>query len=333
MSFETFGHCDEGVVQRLTLSGGGLTAKMINWGAVIQDLRLTGHDAPLVLGFEDFQHYPEHSPHFGAVPGRYANRIANGRFILDGERYQLDQNQAGTHTLHGGSKGYSKRLWTFADNGPDFVTLTLHSPDGDMGFPGNLDATCTYRLKAGGVLSIELKATTDSPTLCNLTNHSYFNLDDGGRNDILRHRLVIDAGAYVPVDDAAIPSGVVQPVDETPFDLRMATEIGANGVDYDHNFCLAAARRPLTRAAWAQGASSGVEMETWTTEPGVQLYCGQKVKPSPPGLDSIIYPRSAGFCLETQVWPDSPNRPYFPQAVLRPGETYMHETEYRFRLP
>lgn len=331
---EIFGRTEEGDVRRLAISGGGLTAKVIEWGAVIQDLRLDGHDAPLVLGFDTFEHYPGHSPHFGAVPGRYANRIAGGRFVIDGERFQADLNQNGRHTLHGGAKGFSKRRWRFADHGADFVTLTLHSPDGDMGFPGALDAVCTYRLKPNATLSIELGATTDRPTPCNLTNHSYFNLDDGGRGDILRHRLVIDAGAYLPVDADSIPSGVVQPVDGTPFDLRMAAEIGSRGIDFDHNFCLAAGRRPLALAAWAQGAESGIEMEAWTTEPGLQFYTAHKLKPDmPPGLGGIRYRPSSGFCLEAQAWPDSPNRPYFPQSVLRPGEVYRHMTEYRFRLP
>jgi aldose 1-epimerase len=202
-----------------------------------------------------------------------------------------------------------------------------------MGFPGNLNAVCTYRLKPSGVLSIELSATADASTLCNLTNHSYFNLDDGGAGDIPGHRIVIDAGAYLPVDADAIPSGVVQPVDGTPFDLRLADDIGASGVQYDHNFCLSAKQGPLRRAAWAQGAASGIEMETWTTEPGVQFYMGHKIKPNgPEGLTGRAYFPSSGFCLEAQTWPDSPNRPYFPQAVLRPGETYRHLTEYRFKL-
>ena len=290
------------------------------------------NSAPLVLGYPNIQDYLAHSPHFGAVPGRYANRIAGGKFSIEGGRYQADQNEHGANTLHGGKKGYSKRLWTFADQGADFVTLTLHSPDGEMGFPGDLDATCTYRVKAGGVLSIELSAIADRPTLCNLTNHSYFNLDNGGAGDILGHRLMINASAYLPVDDQAIPTGVVQPVDGTPFDLRLASEIGVSGVPYDHNFCLSAASVPLRRVCWAQGNSSGVEMETWTTETGVQFYMGHKIKPNgPAGLTGRPYGASSGFCLETQVWPDSPNRPYFPQAVLRPGETYVHHTEYRFK--
>ena len=321
-------------VYRVEIAAGGLRAKVMSWGAVLQDLRLEGHGAPLVLGFETFEHYPAHSPHFGAVPGRFANRIRDGRFILEGERFQVDQNQDGKHTLHGGRQGYSKVNWRIAGHGDDFVTLALTSPDGDMGFPGNLEARCTYRLKPTGTLSIEYSATTDRPTLCNLTNHSYFNLDDGGAGDILDHRLTINASAYLPNDEDSIPNGVVQPVDETPFDFRLARTIRTDGkqTPYDNNFCLASQQRALTQTAWAQGATSGIEMEMWTSEAGVQFYMGQKMKTGmPAGLDGIQYGVSSGFCLEAQVWPDAPNRPYFPQAVLRPGETYRQITEYRFR--
>ncbi len=322
-------------VHRYTISGGGLTASVMNWGAVVQDLRLAGHDAPLVLGFDRFEDYPAHSPFMGAIAGRYANRIHGGRFRLEGERYQVDTNFIGKHTLHGGALGFGKRVWTVALHGADFVTLTLHSPDGDMGFPGTLEATCTYRLKIPGTLSVELTATCDRPTLCNLAHHSYFNLDDGGAGDILDHRLMLAAAAYLPVDEELIPTGVVQPVDGTPFDFALARpvrmEIEGEQVAYDHNFCLAAARGPLRQAAWLQGASSGVEMEVWTTEPGLQFYAGHKVARSVPGLGGRIYGAHAGMALEPQIWPDSPNRPYFPQAVLWPGGLYRQVTEYRFR--
>lgn len=332
---EIFGRTAEGEdVRRVEIAGGGLRAKVMSWGAVLQDLRLDGHGAPLVLGFETFDLYPAHSPHFGAVPGRFSNRIRNGRFVIDGERFQADRNQDGKHTLHGGKKGYSKVNWRIAEHGADFVTLALASPDGDMGFPGNLEARCTYRLAPAGTLSIEYSATTDRPTLCNLTNHSYFNLDDGGAGDILDHRLTMTASAYLPNDEDSIPNGIVQPVDDTPFDFRMARTIRTAGeqTPYDNNFCLASQQRPLAQAAWAQGATSGIEMEMWTTEPGVQFYMGHKIKPGmPAGLNDIQYGASAGFCLEAQVWPDAPNRPYFPQALLRPGETYRQVTQYRFR--
>jgi aldose 1-epimerase len=338
MEGEHFGKTPAGErVQRFTIAGGGLTAKIINWGAALQDLRLAGHDAPLVLGFDRFDYYPQFSPYFGAIVGRYANRIAGGRFAIAGTQYQTDTNFLGKHTLHGGGKGFGKRVWDVSLHGDDFVTLTLHSSDGEMGFPGAIDVTCTYRMKIPGTLSIELTATTDEPTLCNLANHSYFNLDNGGSGDILGHRLMLNAAAYLPVDDELIPTGVVQPVEGTPFDFRLARPIGSEKDSeqtlYDHNFCLASAHGPLKLAAWAQGAVSGVEMEMWTTEPGVQFYAGGKVAREQEGLGGRHYQNYAGFCLEAQVWPDSPNHSYFPQAVLWPGAIYRQSTEYRFRLP
>jgi aldose 1-epimerase len=332
---ELFGRTAQGEdVHRVEIAAGGLRAKVLSWGAVLQDLRLEGHAAPLVLGFETFDPYPAYSPYFGAVPGRFANRIRNGRFVLDGDRFQTDPNENGKHSLHGGSKGYGKVNWRIAEHGGDFVTLVMASPDGDMGFPGNLEARCTYRVRPAGTLAIEFTATTDRLTLCNLTNHSYFNLDDGGAGDILDHRLTMNASAYLPNDEASIPNGIVQPVDGTPFDFRLARTIRTVGEQtlYDNNICLASQRRALTQAVWAQGATSGIEMEMWTTEPGVQFYMGHKIKPGmPAGLDGIQYGPASGFCLEAQVWPDAPNRPYFPQAALMPGETYRHVTEYRFR--
>ncbi|MCV3240847.1 aldose epimerase family protein [Mesorhizobium sp. ZC-5] len=333
---ELFGTTEEGeAVQRFAISGGGLGANIMTWGAVLQDLRLAGHEAPLVLGFERFDDYPAHSPYFGAAAGRYANRIHDGKFTIAGQRFQANTNFLGRHTLHGGAHGFGTRVWDVALHGRDYVTFSLHSADGDMGFPGAIDVTCTYRLKIPGTLSVEFTATTDEPTLCNLAHHSYFNLDDGGSGDILDHRMMLNAGAYLPVDDELIPTGVVQPVDGTAFDFRQARPIRTEGeqLPYDHNFCLAAARGPLHQAAWVQGAASGVEMEVWTTESGVQFYAGQNVARDAAGHGGRRYKAHAGFCLEPQVWPDSPNRPYFPQAVLWPGEIYRQTTEYRFKLP
>jgi aldose 1-epimerase len=308
----------------------------MSWGAVLQDLRLAGHDAPLVLGFDRFEDYPAHSPYCGAVAGRCANRIAHGRFTIDGEHYQADLNDHGRNTLHGGSDGFGRRNWRLAEAGPDSVTLTLHDSDGAMGFPGALDVTCTYHIRAPGTLRITFEAVCDRPTLCNLAPHSYFNLDNGGAGDILGHRLMIHAGAYLPITEDEIPTGVVEPVQKTPFDFMIPREIrrdeAGEQLKYDHNFCLAAARRPLSLAAWAQGAGSGVELEVWTTEPGLQFYAGYKVDVAVPGHGGRRYKPYSGFCLEPQIWPDSPNRPYFPQAVLRPGETYRHVTEYRFKM-
>lgn len=334
---EIFGKTADGVtVHRFRISGGGLTASIINWGAVVQDLRLAGHEAPLVLGFDRFEDYPAHSPYMGAIAGRYANRIADGHFKIGGKTYQADKNFLGKHTLHGGSKSFGKQVWEVLLHGDDFVTLALHDPDGAMGFPGTLSVTCTYRMKIPGTLSVELSATTDEPTLCNLAHHSYFNLDDGGSGDILDHRIVLPAMAYLPVDEELIPTGLVQPVEGTAFDFRRPRTIGleqeGEQVLYDHNFCIAAARGPLRQAAWVQGATSGVEMEVWSTEPGVQFYGGKGVNPPVPGHDGRTYRPYAGFALEPQTWPDSPNRPYFPQAVLWPGEVYRQVTEYRFSI-
>jgi len=321
-------------VERITISNGGLSAHVLTYGAIVQDLRLSGHRAPLVLGFDELQHYFDHSPYFGAIVGRYANRIAGGRFALDGERFETDANDRG-NTLHGGSEGLDRRLWTIRDCGPDFVTLTIADPSGSMGFPGSLEIACTYRVALPSTLAIELTATCDRATLCNLAHHSYFNLDDGGRNGILDHRLSIAAQAYLPVDGECVPTGEVVPVEGTEFDFALPRTIRSRSrgfSEYDHNFCLAAARGEMALAAWAQGPASGVEMEVWTTEPGLQFFAGQFADRAVPGLDGISYRRFAGFCLEPQVWPDSPNRAYFPQAILRPGEEYRQRTEYRFRL-
>jgi len=337
MDGEVYGTAPSGeTVERYAIAGGGLKANIMSWGAAVQDLRLAGHDAPLVLGFDRFDDYPLHAPYFGATAGRYANRIRDGRFTIAGQRHQVDQNFLGKHALHGGAEGFGRKVWQVAGSGADFVALKLSSPDGDMGFPGALEATCTYRLKIPGTLSVEFTATTDEPTLCNLAHHSYFNLDDGGAGTILDHRLMLPAGAYLPVNDELIPTGVVQPVDGTDFDFRTARpirhEVGGGQIVYDHNFCLTSDRGALHQAAWAQGATSGVEMEVWTTEPGVQFYAGHKVARDVPGLGGRRYENWAGFCLEPQVWPDSPNRPYFPQAVLWPGQIYRQTTEYRFRI-
>jgi aldose 1-epimerase len=335
---EVFGTTQAGeAVRRFTIRGGGLTANIIGLGAIVQDLRLSGHDAPLALGYDRFEPYETDRAFFGAVVGRFANRIGGGRFTIAGKRYQTERNFLGKHTLHGGSEGYFHRPWTVSLHGRDFVTLTLHDPDGAMGFPGALDVTCTYRLKIPGTLSMELTATCEEPTLCNLAQHSYFNLDDGGAGDILDHRLMLNAGAYTPVDDEMIPTGVVKPVDGTAYDFRQARplrmEMEGEQLRYDLNYCLASSRGPLHQAAWVQGANSGVEMEVWTTEPGLQLYSGQFVAPTSPGLGGRHYKAFSGLCLEAQTWPDAPNRPYFPQATLWPGQIYHQVTEYRFRLP
>jgi aldose 1-epimerase len=334
---EEFGSTAAGEpVRRHVLSGGGLTVAILDCGAIVQDLRLDGHPAPLVLGFEAFEDYLEHSLFFGAIVGRYANRIRNGRFAIDGERHDIG-TEDNPHGLHGGPFGLHDRVWRTLDRGEDHITLAISDPHRADGFPGNLEITCTYRLKAPGVLAVELEAHTDAPTLCNLAHHSYFNLENGGAGEILDHRLMITASAYLPIDQERLPTGHVVPVQGTAFDFVLPRPIRlqweAEIMAYDHNFCLAAARGPLRRAAWAQGPGSGVEMEVWTTEPGVQFFDGGFAARGGRGLEGRQYDTRAGFCLEPQIWPDSPNHPHFPQAVLRPGEVYRQVTEYRFRLP
>ena len=330
MTIERFGETAEGeTVHRLALRAGGLTANVLNWGAVAQDLRLAGHPHPLVLGFPDFLPYLTHSPHFGAMAGRVANRVGGGRFTLDGVAHHLDRNENG-NCLHGGSRGFGNRLWTIDEQGEDFVRLGLVSADGDMGFPGRLAVTCTYRLEEPATMAIEVEAHTDAPTLCSLAHHSYFNLDDGGRTDATRHRLQVHAESYLPVDEALLPTGAVAPVEGTRFDFRSPKPIGTAGLD--SNFCLAPLRRTPVRVATLTASRSGIALDVVTGEPGLQVYDAGGLKPGAPrGLDGIAYGAHAGICLEPQVWPDSPNHPGFPSAVLRPGERYFQRTEYRFR--
>ena len=331
---EIFGHLENGEpVERITISGGGLTAHVLTWGSVIQDLRLEGHDAPLVLGYEDLPSYRAHSPYFGATPGRCANRIAGGRFTLDGADYQLECNERGVTHLHGGSDGIGVQNWRIAGQGDDFVTLVVTDPAGRAGYPGNCAVTCTYRLTGDGVLSVIYEATTDAPTPVNLCQHSYFILD--GSADALGHDIRLAADHYLPVDENLIPTGEIRSVVGTPFDLRdwtpLSRQVETGGVAFDHNFCLSAERQAKRPISAVRSPSSGVSLEVLTTEPGVQLYTGAYVASPVPGLDGRRYGRFAGFCLETQVWPDAVNHEAFPNAILRPGKTLRQETDYVFR--
>ncbi|SME98251.1 aldose 1-epimerase [Xaviernesmea oryzae] len=333
-NFEVFGTTRSGEpVYRVRISGGGLTANVITWGAVIQDLRLDGHQPPLVLGFETFDPYPVHSPYFGATPGRCANRIAGGRFTLDGKEYQLEMNQPGIGHLHGGTDGIGRSNWTIVDHAPDKVVLRITDPDGRAGYPGNCTVTATYHLKDDGVLSVVYESTTDRPTLANICQHSYFNLD--GREDALGHDIMIAAGHLVAVDEKQLPTGELMAVAGTPFDLSdmgpMKRFDGDRQVLFDHNYCLSTERTGKRSVALARSIYSGVSMEVRTTEPGVQFYAAFKLQELPvPGLEGRRYGPFAGFCLETQIWPDAINHADFPNVVLRPGEVLRQETDYVF---
>lgn len=341
MSVARFGLLDNGsAIERVSLSGGGLQVNVLSLGSIIQDLTFDAGQGPQrrVLGFEQLGDYVAHSPYCGCVAGRYANRIAEGRCVIDGKSYQLTRNEAGRTHLHGGETGFSHRVWQILDHGPQHVTLELVSPDGEEGYPGTLTARCTYRILGAGELAIELTATTDRATIVNLATHSYFNLDSGfeGGDDILDHVLEVPAAHYLPVDAHRIPTGEIAPVEGTIFDFRRGHALraapGKTQPAYDHNFVLGTARCAEPRlAARLTGPLSGTQLEIRTTEPGLQFYDGARVGPLVPGHGGRRYGAYAGLCLEPQIFPDSPNHANFPDATLRPGETYRQLTLYRFR--
>lgn len=325
---EVFGHLPGGeAVHRLRLEGGGLAAHVLTYGAVLQDLRLEGHDAPLVLGFPDFAPYLTHSPYFGATAGRCANRIRDGHFEIDGVTYQLDRNFIGKHCLHGGAHSTGKALWLVDAQAVDRATLSITLPDGHMGFPGTLTARVHFALLAGGVLDIRMEAETDAPTLCNLAHHSYFNLEGSGA--ISRHHLKVAATEYLPVDDELIPTGEKCPVARTGFDFRGPAEVGQSH-PIDHNFCLSSAATDLRPVAWLTSSISSVSMECHTTEPGLQIYDGAKIDIDVPGLMGQAMHTYEGLAIEPQIWPDANHHSDFPQAILRPGDSYAQHTQFIF---
>ncbi|MCX2724152.1 aldose epimerase family protein [Roseibium salinum] len=327
-----FGVLPDGTaVQEVTLKKGSLEASVLTLGAIIRDLRVDGES--VVLGFEDLQSYLNHSSYFGVVAGRCANRTAGGKMTIDGVEYQLDRNERGRNHLHGGSQGFSTRVWEIEQSDKASVLLKLISEDGDMGYPGRVEALVRYSLTGSGALRVKYTATTDKTTPVNMTQHSYFNL--GGGSTILDHTLEIAAETYLPVDELLIPTGEIRKVEWTPYDFRNGRKIrrkpGEEDVVYDHNFCLADAPRETPEFAAALEDSNGERrMEVWTTEPGLQFYDAARLAVPVPGLDGKQYGHHAGLCLETQRWPDSVNRSGFTKVLLQPGETYSHVTEYRF---
>jgi aldose 1-epimerase len=334
-SIRSFGSFEGTDIPEVTIrTEAGAEARIIGWGAALRDLVVPtkkGGRQRVVLGFERFEDYLAHSPYFGANPGRFANRIAQGRFSLDGITHETDRNEGGKQTLHGGSRGFGKRPWSVVTSDARSVTLAIVSDDGEMGFPGRLVATCTYTLTEPSTLQLAFTATTTKPTPVSLAHHSYFNLD--GSPDILDHHLLIAADFYTPTDDDLIPTGEIGAVAGTPFDFRADRPIrfdtASGAFPYDVNFVLRSAHE-LGHAATAWSPKSGVIMEAWTTEPGLQLYSGGKLNTPVAGLDGQPYGKHAGFCLEAQRFPDAPNKPHFPSAILRSGEVYRQTTEYRF---
>ena len=338
---DSFGVTPEGeTVEIYTLAtASGLTMRVTTYGAIIVSLAVPDRDgqtADVVLGFDALADYIEDSPYFGAVCGRYANRIAGATFGLDGEQYRLAANND-ANSLHGGLKGFDKVVWSaeVIEEGAGPALRFMHtSPDGDEGYPGTLFMEMTYELTGANALRITYKATTDKATHVNLTNHSYFNLAGAGSGDILDHVLVLNADQYTPVDDTLIPTGELCSVEGTPLDFRTPTALGARiGAvpgGYDHNFVLRSQGGSLAQIATVLEPESGRVMQVSTTEPGVQLYTGNFLDGHHVGKGGAAYQKHYGFCLETQHYPDSPNQPTFPSTVLRPGDVYSQVTVYKF---
>jgi aldose 1-epimerase len=346
---ENFGHLLGGAsVERVTLRGaGGFEVAIITFGAAVQALRVPdreGRCADIVLGHDELAPYVAERRFFGATVGRCANRIAGGRFELDGRSIQLPLND-GRNSLHGGPGGFDQRLWrieAFCDRPAPSVTLSYASPDGEGGFPGALSARVTYALTGDAAFSIAFEAVTDRATIVNLTHHGFFNLAGvkSGR-DVLDHRLAIEADTFLSTDAAGIPSGGPQPVAGTPFDFTRPRPIGERIRDaheqlrlrrgYDHNFCLRGGRGDTPRAvARVEHPGSGRVMTLMTDQPGLQFYSGNFLDGSVAGKDGRLCRQSDAFCLEPQIWPDAPNRPDFPSSRLAPDETYRHVSVFQF---
>ena len=336
MSAHVFGEVDGIPVLEVTIaSKAGASAKIITWGAVLRDLVVPSRNGPqrVVLGLNTLADYQAHSPHMGATAGRFANRIAHGRFELDGHTHQLPLNFLGKHSLHGGGKGFGfgVRPWKLMSHDEHSVTLHLHSPDGDAGYPGAMDVTCIYTLAEPAILRVVMSATCDAPTIVNLAHHSYFNLD--GSPDILGHEITIPSGLRTPTDAELIPTGEITSVAGTPWDFRQPHTVGGRGVVYDGNYMIEAMpslRDNLAHAASARSPKNGLSMQVFTTEPCVQFYDGAKINCPVPGLGGARYGAHAGLCFEPQVTPDAPNHRHFPSCVLRPDQEYKQVTEYRF---
>ena len=325
----------------------GMEVRVITYGGIITSLRVFDRDGKLddvALGFDNLEAYLKNPPFFGAIIGRYGNRIGRGQFTLDGQTYKLAVNNGPNH-LHGGIKGFDKVVWqaeSFKREDTVGVVFTHTSPDGDEGYPGTLSLRVTYTLTPRNELEVDYEATTDKATPVNLTQHTYFNLAGHGSRDVLDHVVTLRASRYTPVDSSLIPSGGIATVEGTPFDFRMPTSIGARinandvqiryGNGYDHNFVIDRSGDGLVPAAHVMEPMTGRVLEVSTTEPGMQFYTGNFLDGTLKGKGGSVYQRRMGFCLETQHFPDSPNKPSFPNTILRPGETYRSKTVFAFSV-
>lgn len=346
MQCELFGDLDGQAVNAVRIAAGGVSAKLITYGARLTELWVPGRDgtlADIVLGFDDLASYQATDTFFGATCGRYGNRITAGRFLLDGRPVQVDVNEGRNH-LHGGKLGFDRKNWSIAELKADSVTFTAVSDDGEMGFPGRCNLVCRYALAEDGSLTIEMEADTDKPTLMNMVHHSYFNLAGQGTGDVLGQEIRLASRFYTPVDDELMPTGEVLAVAGTPYDFRTLTPIGANigelagtggavfeeGGGYDHNWCLDGAGVDMRLAAEVVDPASGRRMILHTSEPGVQFYTGGYLSERILGKAGKHLCKYAGFTLETQKFPDAPNLAHFPGCELRPGETYRQRMVFAF---
>ncbi len=344
---QSFGNLTDGrAVDLFTLTNdAGATVKITNLGGRITELHVPdskGHSQSIVLGYDSLKSYEEPNPFFGAIVGRFANRIAKGNFSIDDNPYHIPPNN-GENALHGGPDGFDKRLWRASPsnpNGTPTLRLALDSPDGDQGFPGNLETRVTYSLSEKNELRIDYVASTDKPTIINLSNHSYFNLAGPGTRDVLDHLILIHADHYIPVNNHLIPTGQIATVKSTPFDFTTPQTIGSRITEvqngYDHNFVLKSAPNgqaqgfsPGSPSVRVIEETTGRGLELLTDQPGIQLYTGGFLNGSNTGIGGT-YNRFGAFCLETQHFPDSPNQPNFPNTILRPGQTFTSTTLYRF---
>ena len=340
---QSFGRTPEG--QEVTLyelqNANGLHAKVIDYGAILVALQTpdrNGEPADVVLGFDDLDSYLNRNPLFGATVGRYANRIAGAKFELDGREYLLTANAGKNHIHGGGKKRFDRVVWSgrpFRNDQEAAVRFAYLSKDGDEGFPGNLNCSVTYTLTKNNELKITYEAATDKPTIVNLTNHSYFNLAGAGSGDILNHEIMINANLYTPADAALIPTGEIHSVKASPLDFTRPRKIGSRIAElsatrgYDHNYVLNGSPGSLALAARVYEPASGRVMEVRTTEPGMQFYTANGMREIK-GKAGKLYARHHGFCLETQHFPDSPNKPHFPSTALRPGAKYNTVTVFKF---
>jgi aldose 1-epimerase len=344
---ESFGKMDDKEVTLYTMRNrNGMEMRVMNYGGIILSISTpdkNGVFEDVTLGYDSLKDYMKASPYFGALIGRYGNRIAKGRFTLDGTPFHLKQNN-GTNHLHGGVKGFDKVYWNIEDVSDSLTAklkLTYQSKDGEEGYPGNLNVEVIYSLTNENEIKIEYKATTDKKTVVNLTQHAYFNLSGNVKRDIMGHQLTIKASRFLPVDATLIPTGILQPVNGTPFDFQKPQLIGSrigekdvqliNGKGYDHCWVLDK-KDGLEKIATLYDSVSGRNMEVFTDQPAIQFYSGNFLNGSNVGKGGVVYNQHAGLCLETQHFPDSPNKPSFPSTVLNPRETYQTTTVYKFSV-